>query len=288
MMSNESKNNENMNLPIINDEDSIPSEIRDSRSKITFPDFNIYKIGTFCGKYVDIPGGANEDSSAIQFQTQDGDNQKFLIFTLDDSYSIIAARHSGKVMDAYYNSSQNRIIQFDFHNTNNQKFFLSDNGTIASKQDRQVWDVQGESTQNGARIVVFKFIDVRNQKFTLNKLGSVPVHQPTLSPLPSAPDFRTNDINEQLPDQTNPVNTHFTYLPYFMVKDPLYNAQQQIKNSPYYTLVRRQYWEKKTQRILAPSDTYEYSETIGVSRTDQSSMTDTTEISNRCRFRICI
>ncbi|HDR8053417.1 TPA: RICIN domain-containing protein [Bacillus cereus] len=272
-------NDNNKNTSMINDENLIPSEVLASGKQISFPDFNIYKIGSFCGKYVDIPGGSTENKTAIQFQSQNGDNQKFLIFTLDDGNSVIAAKHSGKVMDVYYNSSGNRIIQFDFHNSNNQKFFISTNGTIAAKQDGHVWDVYNASTQDGATILSFKYIEAKNQKFTLNKSGSVSITKPAIGTLPPAPDFKTDDLNEQLPDQTNPVNTHVTYLPYFMVKDPYYNAQQQMKNSPYYTLVRRQYWEKKTQRILAPSDAYEYSETIGVSRTDQTSMTDTTEIS---------
>lgn len=171
------------------------------------------------------------------------------------------------------------LIQYDFQNGDNQKFFIANEGSIAVKRTGQVWDVMDGSTKDKTPIIPYNYSGSSNQKFTLERSGSVSINLPTIGTLPPAPDFKTNDINEELPDDTPPVITHATYMPYFMVKDPYYNAQQKIKNTPYYILVRRQYWQKVTQRILAPSDTYDYTETTGVSRTDQTSMTETTEIS---------
>ncbi|WP_219375743.1 RICIN domain-containing protein [Bacillus mycoides] len=280
-MSNENK----MNTSMINGENLIPSEVLASGKQISFPDFNFYNIRTFAGKYFDITKGSTDDRAfAVQYARNNSDNQKFLIFTLDNGYSVIAAKHSGKVLDIwdtpnFPSGMPDFLVQYDFKNGDNQKFFISNDGTVAVKQDGRVLDVYDGSTSNDVPIIAYNYQGSANQKFTLEKSGSVSIKLPTTGTLPPAPDFKTNDINEELPDDTPPVITHATYMPYFMVKDPYYNAQQKIKNSPYYILVRRQYWQKVTQRILAPSDTYDYTETTGVSRTDQTSMTETTEIS---------
>lgn len=274
-----------MNTSMINDENLIPSEVLASGKQISFPDFNFYNIRTFAGKYFDISKGSTDDRAfAVQYAGNNSDNQKFLIFTLDNGYSVIAAKHSGKVLDIwdtpnFPSGMPDFLVQYDFKNGDNQKFFISNDGTVAVKQDGRVLDVYDGSTGNDVPIIAYNYQGSANQRFVLEKSGSVSIKLPTTGTLPPAPDFKTNDINEELPDDTTPVITHATYMPYFMVKDPYYNAQQKIKNSPYYILVRRQYWKKVTQRVLAPSDEYDYMETTGVSRTDQTSMTETTEIS---------
>ncbi|NEW06365.1 insecticidal toxin [Paenibacillus sp. SYP-B3998] len=279
-MSNENNNKENTNTPMINEEDSIPNELKASGARISFPDFNFYNIRTFAGKYADVAGGTGNGNPVVQYHANGSDNQKFMIFTLDNNYSIFAAKHSGKVFDLAYNSFfGNYLVQFDFHNGDNQKFFIANEGAISVKSNGQVWDVRGGNTGDNALIIGWNYQGSPNQKFSLVKNGSASITPPTKGSFTPAPDFKTDDLNEQLPMNTTPVITHFTYLPYFMVKDPYYNAEQKINKSPYYILVRRQYWEKKTQRILSPSEKYGYSETIGVSRTDQTSMTETTEIS---------
>ncbi|PFS55639.1 RICIN domain-containing protein [Bacillus thuringiensis] len=277
-------NENNMNTSMINDENLIPSEVLASGKQISFPDFHFYKIRTFCNKYIDIQDSSTaNEKAAIQYTMNNQDNQRFLIFTLDNNYSVIAAKHSGKVLDMMsipiFPGIPFLLIQYDFKNGDNQKFFIANDGTFAVKTTGHVWDVSKGSTQNGTPIIPYNYQGSANQKFILEQSGSISIKPPTTGTLPPAPDFKTTNLDEELPDDTTPVITHVTYLPYFMVKDPYYNAQQKITNSPYYILVRRQYWEKKTQRVLAPSDEYDYMETTGVSRTDQTSMTETTEIS---------
>lgn len=95
-------NENNMNTSMINDENLIPSEVLASGKQISFPDFNFYKIRTFCGKYIDIDGGSTANEKfAFQYTVSNSDNQRFLIFTLDNNYSVIAAKHSGKVFGCY-------------------------------------------------------------------------------------------------------------------------------------------------------------------------------------------
>lgn len=283
-MSNENNIKEDLNTPLKNDEELIPSEIKASGVRISFPDFNFYKIRTFCGKYIDIQDGSTaNEKAAFQYTVNNSDNQRFLIFTLDNNYSVLAAKHSGKVLDVMdlpnFPGLPDMLIQYDFQNGDNQKFFIANDGAIAVKRTGQVWDVMNGSTKDRTPIIPYNYSGSSNQKFKLELSGTASVKPPQLGTLPNAPDFRTNDLNEILPDNTTPVITHATYLPYFMVKDPYYNAQQKMQNSPYYILVRRQYWEKITQRIVGAGESYKFEQTTGVSRTDQTSMTETTEIS---------
>ncbi|MGG2134755.1 phosphatidylinositol-specific phospholipase C domain-containing protein [Bacillus sp. S2(2024)] len=242
--------------------------------------YTFYRIRTFCGKMLDVVGQSTADNAmVVQYSVNNKKNQNFLIFTLDDGYSVIASENSGKVLDI----SQSLIfkgilIQYGFENADNQKFLISNNGTIAVKRSGKVFDVAGASTSNDALIVEYNFNNAVNQKFTFDQVKNFQVPNPSKETLPPAPDFK-NDINEQLPDKTDPVITHYTNIPYFMVADNTLNAQQQIQISPYYKLVKIQYWEKVTQRILGPRDEYEYQKRKGISRTDQTSMTETVSMS---------
>ncbi|PGS81799.1 insecticidal toxin [Bacillus thuringiensis] len=239
--------------------------------------YTFYRIRTFCGKMFDVSGQSHANSATVtQYSINNQKNQNFLVFNLDDGYSIIAAEHSGKVLDL--SQSIYWIIQYDFRNADNQKFLIGNNGTIAVKKSGKVLDVRGSSTSNGTPIIDYSFQNKPNQKFSFEPVRFFRVPAPPIKSLPPAPDFK-NDINEKLPDTTSPIITHYTTIPYFMVNDPTFNLQQKIQNSPYYKLVKIQYWEKVTQRILGPSDSYEYEKRKGVSRTDQTSMTETVSMS---------
>lgn len=117
-----------------------------------------------------------------------------------------------------------------------------------------------------------------NQKFTFERVENFQVPNLSKGSLPPAPDFKNNK-DEDLPNKTTPVITNYSNTPYIMVNDPTFNSQQKIQSSPYYRLVKLQYWEKTTQRVLGPGDSYEYKKTKGISRTDQQSMTATVSMS---------
>nr|7Y78_A Chain A, Toxin [Bacillus thuringiensis]7Y78_B Chain B, Toxin [Bacillus thuringiensis]7Y78_C Chain C, Toxin [Bacillus thuringiensis]7Y78_D Chain D, Toxin [Bacillus thuringiensis] len=242
--------------------------------------FNFYRIRTFCGKMLDVVGQSTSDNAmVVQYSINNKPNQNFLVFTLDDGYSIIAAENSGKVLDISEDFFfKGMLIQYHFANSDNQKFLISNNGTIAVKRSGKVFDIPGASTSNDAPVIAYNFNNAANQKFTFERVKTFQVPSPSIGTLPPAPDFK-NDINEQLPDKTNPVITHFSTIPYIMANDATFNSHQQIQYSPYYKLVRIQYWEKVTQRILGPRDDYEYNKTKGISKTDQVSMTETVSMS---------
>ncbi|WP_426952654.1 RICIN domain-containing protein [Bacillus mycoides] len=242
--------------------------------------FTFYRIRTFCGKMFDVSGQSTaNEARVVQYSTNNKKNQNFLIFTLDDNYSIIAAEHSGKVLDiADTGTIKGRLIQHNFTNGTNQQFLINNNGTIAVKRSGKVLDIANGSTANDVPIIEYNFGNAANQKFTFERVRNFQVPAPSTGTLPSAPDFK-NDINEQLPDKTDPIITHYTNIPYIIVGDKTFDSQQKIQSSPYYKLVKIQYWEKVTQRILGPRDTYSYQKRKGISRTDQVSMTETVSMS---------
>nr|WLN44374.1 Tpp insecticidal protein [Bacillus thuringiensis] len=264
-----------------NELNAIEQDSNEKMSEIKALDpFTFYRIRTFCGKMLDVVGHSTSDNAlVVQYSINNQANQNFLIFTLDDGYSIIAAENSGKVLDISQHSLiKGILIQFGFGNADNQKFLISNNGTIAVKHSGKVFDIPGASTSNDAPVIEYNFNNAVNQKFTFERVKNFQVPSPSIGTLPPAPDFK-NDINELLPDRTNPIITSFSNIPYIMANDKTFNSHQQIQSSPYYKLVKIQYWEKVTQRILGPQDSYDYKKTKGISRTDQVSMTETVSMS---------
>ncbi|PFX69849.1 insecticidal toxin [Bacillus cereus] len=242
--------------------------------------FTFYHIRTFCGKTLDVTNSSIADHAMIiQHHSNNQLNQQFLIFTLDDGYSIITSVISGKVLDISQSGSlKGHVIQHYLNHGNHQKFLVGNNGTIAAKHSGKVFDVYKASTANNVPIKEDNPHNGANQKFTFERVRTFTVPSPSKGTLPPAPDFK-NDINEVLPDKTNPVITHDTNIPCIMIDDKTFSSPQKIQYSPYYKLVKIQYWEKVTQRILGPRDTYSYQKSKGVSRTDQSSMTETVSMS---------
>ena len=97
----------------------------------TFFQGNIFKIvAKHSGKVLDIPGAQKLEDHVKLMQWDDlgGDNQKFLIFPMDDvgKYFVIATLASGKVLDMPNSSNAESmfVIQHYWHGGDNQLFEL--------------------------------------------------------------------------------------------------------------------------------------------------------------------
>ncbi|EJR24476.1 RICIN domain-containing protein [Bacillus cereus] len=220
---------------------------------LTLDPFTFYYIRTFCGKVLDVARGSIDDKTPIvqYHSTNQQLNQQFLIFALDDGYSIITSLISGKVLDIAQTGPvpPGSVIQHRLLGGDNQKFLLGNDGTIAAKHNGKVFDVYKGLTDNDVAITEHIFHNGVNQKFIFEPVSTFTVPSPSKGTLPPAPDFK-NDINEVLPDKTNPVITHDSNIPCIMIDDKTFTSQQKIQSSPYYKLVKIQYWEKVTQRTL--------------------------------------
>ncbi|CAH2465051.1 Uncharacterized protein BWGO95_03281 [Bacillus mycoides] len=106
---------------------------------------------------------------------------------------------------------------------------------------------------------------------------------PTVGERPQAPDYSSippiDPIDKQLPQTSESVVVGAALIPSIMVKDNNASDKTKIHNSPYYTLVKEEYWEKAYSDIIPAGGSRQYTLKKGVSKTDQEKMTETVGMS---------
>ncbi|WP_241139327.1 RICIN domain-containing protein [Bacillus mycoides] len=257
----------------------------DSNKVKSLDKFTFYRIRTFCGKMLDVPGqSTSNDVHVIQHAINNQKNQNFLVFPLDDNYSVIAAEHSGKVLDVSQRGwpvVYRPIVQYDFANADNQKFLINDNGIITAKHSWKVIDVYGSKTDNNTPIVEYDSRNSDNQKFTFEKVKSFQVSLPTKDQLPPLPVL--SSLSDVAPEETKRANTGHALMPCIMVTDHM-PLPQRMQESPYYILVKKQFWKRLWHDSFIPNEHHNFIEKTGMSKTVQESMTKTTNISLQADF----
>lgn len=226
----------------------------------------------------------------IQYRYHGGDNQKFLLFPMDDNTFVIAAKHSGRVLDvagANRNDKAN-VIQYHYNAGDNQRFLLQDIGSdvviIKAKHSGKVLDVYGASKEDRANIIQYRYHGRTNQRFKVELVDELPVSGlAETHRLGDAPRF--SRFGEILPATTTPVIVGQTLLPYFVVEDSL-SRDIAINSSPYYKLTHEQYWKQLYQIELSgqlgreKQETYKY----GMTRIKRRSMERTVKMEMKADF----
>jgi hypothetical protein len=130
------------------------------------------------GKLFDIEGASTANGARlIQWDSNGGHNQHFIMEPLGDGSVRFVAEHSGKVLDVEGASTAAgaRIIQWDWHGGDNQRFRVEDLGDgvkrITAKHSGLVLDVSGASTASGAQVIQWSWNGGDNQRFTMDPLG---------------------------------------------------------------------------------------------------------------------
>ncbi len=88
---------------------------------------------------------------------------------LEDGHYRVVAHHSGKGLEVAGASSDAgaRIIQWDWHGGDNQRFWIADAGgdlfSLRPVHSGKVLDVSGWSTENGAQIIQWDWHGGNNQ-----------------------------------------------------------------------------------------------------------------------------
>ncbi|WP_372430583.1 RICIN domain-containing protein [Bacillus thuringiensis] len=147
---------------------------------------------------------------------------------------------------------------------------------IESKLSGKVLDIKGNSTANNANVQQYQFIqNAPAERFAAEEAGSVSLPSINTKPLSPVPEYKT--INDQLPEETERVVTAFTIVPCISVKDPHYGGDtaKQIRENPYYMVVKKQWWKKQESYVLAPSETYTFETKTGIKVIDQETATRT-------------
>ncbi|PFE08435.1 RICIN domain-containing protein [Bacillus cereus] len=243
---------------------------------------SFYRINSkLSGKVFDIQAQSTASNAVVvQNDWHDRDSQKFIFYPLNNGYYTVINKNSGKVFDirAQSTASNAEVVQNDWHDRDSQYFFThqQESGffSVQSRLSGKVFDIRAQSTASNAVVVQNDWHDRDSQKFSFSPVESISVPSIQTQPLPPPPFY--NGINDILPDRTEPVVTNYTLAPCIAVDDPYYNDQQKIQTgNEYYLYVREQYWQRVFSHVLVPGESYTYSQTSGMTTTDQNTVTNT-------------
>ncbi|MFE6139330.1 RICIN domain-containing protein [Bacillus sp. NPDC057893] len=236
-------------------------------------------------KYLDILGNSTANNGNVQ-QYQfipDGPSERFFLHPLDNNYYAMINFNSGKVIDISGNSTANNanIQQYEWRGDLPSEYWYFHREAdgyyvIESKLSGKVLDIKGNSTANNANVQQYQFIqNAPAERFTVEEAGSVALPSIGTQPLPLVPQYKT--IDDQLPRETERAVTCFTIVPSIAVKDPQYGGDtaKQIKENPYYMVVKKQWWTQEVSRVLTPGETYKYTTKTGIKVIDQETSTKT-------------
>ncbi|PEC38876.1 RICIN domain-containing protein [Bacillus toyonensis] len=236
-------------------------------------------------KYLDISGNETGNNANVQQYEylKDAPSERFFLHPLDNNYYAMINLNSGKVIDISGNETGNNanIQQFEWLGDAPSEYWYFHREAdgyyvIESKHSGKVLDISGNETGNNANVQQFEFLaDAPSERFAVEEAGSVSLPSISTQPLSPVPQYET--INDQLPEETERVVTAFTIVPAISVKDPHYGGDtaKQIKENPYYMVVKRQWWKKQESYVLAPSERYDFVTTTGIRVTDQETATKT-------------
>ncbi|WP_421085595.1 RICIN domain-containing protein (plasmid) [Priestia sp. MF3] len=236
-------------------------------------------------KYLDIAGNQVENNARVQqFElVANAPSEHFFMHKLDNDYYAIINANSGKVIDITGNSLENnsKLQQFEWlGNAPSEYWYFHPQSdgyyVIESKLSGKVIDITGNSLENNAEAQQFQFLEeAPSERFSAEVVGSVPL--PTINTQPLAPLPTYESINDQLPEETARSITAFTVVPFISVRDPHYgnDTARQVKENPYYMVVKKQWWKQQEAHVLAPGETYKYTSKTGIRQTDQETATKT-------------
>ncbi|XLP22169.1 RICIN domain-containing protein [Bacillus toyonensis] len=246
-----------------------------------------YKIVNMnSGLVADVKAKSTSNSALLeQLAWQNETFQQWLVFQLDGELYAFTNRNSGLIMDVKSKSTSNSadLEQLDWYGETFQQWMISETDTegyykITNQNSGLVMDVKGKSTSNSALLEQLDWYNESFQKWAFEPLDSITLPSVETQPLPNVPQYTSADENT-LPDQTDPVITNYTLMPCIMVTDNNWSASNKITNTPYYMLIKTQYWKKIDSHTFAPNTKYTSTTEYGMNQTDQESMTETTSIS---------
>ncbi|WP_028595059.1 RICIN domain-containing protein [Paenibacillus assamensis] len=255
-------------------------------SEAAVPEKNQYyyiKLKADFNKEWDNPNSSQSNNTGVNLHYPFYvDNQKYIFFPLDGGLYAIVNKSSGKAT-SFANWEAEQLVQQTWTGATRQQWYLralgnndfeivnQENGKVASygaRGSEEFVDLDHANSSDPNR--VFR-LSATNTSITLPTL-------PAIGTRPNAPVYTTQNVNEQLPDTSSSAVVGATLLPFIVVQDNQASDYTKINNSPYYVLVKEEYWEKTFSAVVPPGLTYNYSFTSGVSSEDQRTLTDTLSI----------
>ncbi len=114
------------------------------------------------GMAVDF-GNGDTGNSVVMRRVHDGHGQ---VFYRDGSF--IRAARVGKVLDLARDTG--KIVVWEAHGGTNQSWVFDADGTIRSQGSDLCFDVEGGSTDEGARVIAYRCHGGANQRFQIKEI----------------------------------------------------------------------------------------------------------------------
>ncbi|PFZ05998.1 toxin [Bacillus pseudomycoides] len=248
--------------------------------------------------------GTYDDAGILLYNGSLGDNEQFVFFPLDGGLYAIVNKNSGKAVtigggwvgDNAFSYNREGLTQSKWTGAAANKWYLRDKGNNNYEIVNQGYGKVASYARLG--ITGPKYVDLddsnpsdNDRLFKIQKsalplpdgvqlpgwpeYGTFSLPQlPATGNRPDAPNY-TGGIDQQLPQTSNSVVVGASLLPCIMVNDSQASDYTKIHNSPYYTLVKEEYWDKTFSKVIQPGLSESYSYKTGVSSVDQQKMTDT-------------
>ncbi|MGH1329155.1 RICIN domain-containing protein [Bacillus pretiosus] len=269
-------------------------------SEAAAPEKNAYHtihLAANSNKVWDVSSAALDNNRAILLWDGDrNDNEQFVFFPLDGGSYAIVNKHSGKPV-TFGNSGwvgtgggagmlpgEGNLQQKSWTGSSTEQWYLRDrgnnnyeivnqgNGKVASyaylwaSQHIDYLDLDEPNPSDNDRLF---HIPAARSTFSLPTL-------PAVGTRPEAPKYTEGGANDQqLPQTSNSVVVGASLIPCIMVKDNGASDYTKIHNSPYYTLVKEEYWDKTFSAVIPAGLTRNYTFKTGMTSVDQQKMTDT-------------
>ncbi|PGL85672.1 toxin [Bacillus sp. AFS054943] len=259
----------------------------------------------------DVSGNSIDNNRAILLwdTASRGDNEQFVFFPLDGQNYAIVNKNSGKPVT--FGGSTPALItggglpnmealqQRSWTGSPTEQWYLRDKGNnnyeIVNQGNQKVasfaytWasqhvdyvDLDESNPSDSDRVfniakngfggigVSIPGFDVDYGTFSLPNL-------PATGTRPTVPDYDgVSGPNQTLPQTSNSVVVGASLVPCIMVNDSQTSDYTKIHNSPYYTLVKEEYWDKAASTVLEPGATQSISFKTGMTSSDQQKMTET-------------
>ncbi|MEC2391875.1 toxin [Bacillus thuringiensis serovar shandongiensis] len=230
---------------------------------------------------LELPGRPIKNKDIILSNANNNDNQQFAFFPLDDGRYAIVNKNSGKsaigfdeaLLDVSWDGSPAQQWYLRDKGSNNYEIVNQGNGKVASygklytpipASIQEIVDLDDSNPSDPDRVF---YIGNSLSSFELPTL-------PATGNRPDAPNY-TGSVDQQLPQTSNSVVVGASLIPCIMVKDSQASDYTKIHNSPYYTLVKEEYWDKTFSAVIPAGITRTYSFKTGMTSVDQQKMTDT-------------
>ncbi|WP_176512396.1 RICIN domain-containing protein [Bacillus cereus] len=240
-------------------------------------------LGTDPSLVFDILGNSTEFGSIVGLYAkgQNSINQQFFFFELDGGRMAIVPRNSGRPLEPGFGATPDTlIVQGEWTGLSSQQWGLQDktassvhifnqsNGLVVSygRNDQDQFPELNTPNPSGPAPERAWYLEPAYQAILPNFVPTTSIYSP--------PQY-SSGIYEVLPDQSEVATVSNALIPCILVNDGALSPETKVQQSPYYLLIKQQFWQKAAFGTVSPNSIREFSFKAGTTFEDQKSMSDT-------------